>query len=194
MVMIKKEKETIKNFQKSTIQITRCKECKNPECEILYDRHHDQHFSYHCGTVIIQSQEYQLDYPADPYYWEKEFSKRRDRKRIRQEKEQITQKLKKWKQTYIITEKEIQLPDATLHDEKKLINLCKNKFFKIKKTNIKHQEEIIDIKYSIILKDKNEIKKIKQKEQKEKEEKEENENVRKNNKNIQRFRNRTKKR
>lgn len=190
--MIKKiEKETIKNFQKSTLQILRCKECTKDKCELLYDRHHDQHFSYHCGTVVYQSQDYLLEYRADPYYWEKEFSKRRENKRIKKEKQIIIKKLEKWKQNYILQEQEIQLPDATLHDEKKLIQLCKDKFFKIRKKNIKHNNEIIDIKYSIILKNKTEREKIKQKEKKEKEE---NENVKKNNKNIQRFRNRTKKR
>ena len=41
------------NFQKSQI-IIKCRDC-NRKCRIVYDRHHDEHFSKTCGLVIFQS-------------------------------------------------------------------------------------------------------------------------------------------
>ena len=41
-----------KNNQKSQI-VVKCKKC-NRRCRIVYDRHHDEHFSIKCGKVIMQ--------------------------------------------------------------------------------------------------------------------------------------------
>lgn len=64
------------NYQTSTLKI-KCKNCKK-ECQLLYDKHHDQVFSNTCGRVIIQSNNYLLDYQTDPLYWEKQYQKRQE--------------------------------------------------------------------------------------------------------------------
>lgn len=64
-------------FQESSITFKKCKGCKQ-DCQLLYDHHHDQHFSYTCGRVILQSNTYETNYTTDPYYWEKEYARRRE--------------------------------------------------------------------------------------------------------------------
>lgn len=69
------------NFQKSNLH-TKCKGCKKT-CTPLYDNHHDLHYSHTCGKIIMQSNKYHTKYTTDPYYWEKEYTKREEIKQLK---------------------------------------------------------------------------------------------------------------
>lgn len=70
------------NFEKSSIRFKKCTGCKK-NCKLLYDSHHDQHFSYTCGRVIMQSNTYETTYTTDPLYWEKLQQKRKETQDLR---------------------------------------------------------------------------------------------------------------
>lgn len=55
------------NFQKSQIVI-KCRGCHR-KCRILYDRHHDEHFSAACGRVVFQSGEWLVHDDDDFIKW-----------------------------------------------------------------------------------------------------------------------------
>lgn len=70
-------------YQKSNITFQKHKGCTR-DCQLLYDHHHDQHFSYTCGTVILEANTYTTEYTTDPYYWEKEYQRRREITELKQ--------------------------------------------------------------------------------------------------------------
>ena len=159
-----------RNFQKSTIKIKKCKNCKK-KCSLLYDHHHDEHFSEECGTVVMQAMDYLLEYRADPYYWEKEYARRAEQKKIQEEKEQIQKKLEDFQKKYTITEdQEIIIHNLQPTEEIKIIYLCKDTHFKLIRKNITKNGQLKETQYIIKQKNREEIQKMK-KEQQEKEEK-----------------------
>ena len=83
------------NFQKSSVTFKKCKNCRK-DCQLLYDSHHDLHFSYTCGRVILQSNKYEIEYNSDPLFWEKRIQQKREL----QEKRKIIHKLKELKINY----------------------------------------------------------------------------------------------
>ena len=107
------------NFQKSNLQ-TKCKGCKKT-CTPLYDHHHDLHFSYTCGKIIMQSSEFHIPYTTDPYYWEKEYTKRRE---IKQLKKIVTtlKELNKRKLTINIENRTITIHNKLNEDNTYIIN------------------------------------------------------------------------
>ena len=118
---------TIINYQKSNLTFKKCDDCKQETCNLLYDGHHDEHFSITCGTVIMQSNNYTLDYYTDPYYWEKEYSRRRELK----ERQKIISKLKELRKKTIIKDNgDIQILNPTPLDIDDLTYLCdKTEFY-----------------------------------------------------------------
>jgi len=48
-----------KNYQKSSIRKRKCPMC-DKKCNIVYDKHHDEHYSLTCGLVIIRNNQYQI--------------------------------------------------------------------------------------------------------------------------------------
>lgn len=156
-----------RNFQKSTIKIKKCKNCQR-KCSLLYDHHHDEHFSEKCGTVVMQAMDYLLEYRTDPCYWEKEYAHRRELKEIREEKEQIQKKLEDFNKKYTITEdQEIQIHNLQANEEIKIIYLCKDTHFKLIKKNITRNGQLKEIKYIIKQKNREEIQKMKKQVKKE---------------------------
>ena len=95
-------------FQHSEIKFKKCPGCKT-ECTLLYDRHHDQHYSKTCGRIILESNEYLLDYPADPQFWTKLKEKREEVKTLKK----IIQLLKEYEQEYQIKDNTIIIPTLT---------------------------------------------------------------------------------
>ena len=159
-----------RNFQKSTIKIKKCKNCQR-KCSLLYDHHHDEHFSEKCGTVVMQAMDYLLEYRTDPCYWEKEYAHRRELKEIQKEKEQIQKKLEDFNKKYTITkDQEIQIHNLQANEKIKIIYLCKDTHFKLIKKNITQNGQLKEIKYIIKQKNREEIQKMK-KEQAQKEKK-----------------------
>lgn len=123
---------TIINFQSSALSFTKCKDCTREECELVYDHHHDQHFGLNCGTVIMQSNSYLIDYYSDPLYWEKEYTRRRELKQLKR----IYNELKelKLKKLEVNTEElTIQIKDQIDETTIYLINKrCRDTDFTIK--------------------------------------------------------------
>ena len=107
------------NYQKSNITFKKCANCKK-DCRLLYDSHHDQHFSYTCGKIIIESNTYTTEYTTNPYYWEKEYQRRKE---IKQLKKIITtlKELKKKKLTINIEKQTIVIHHTLNEDHKYLI-------------------------------------------------------------------------
>ena len=129
---------TIINYQKSNLTFKKCEDCKNEDCNLLYDGHHDEHFSITCGTVIMQSNNYTLEYYTDPYYWEKEYARRRELK----ERQKIIAKLKELRKKIIIHDNgDIQILNLTPLDKDDLTYLCdKTEFFTFTETK-KHPQD-----------------------------------------------------
>ena len=71
-----------KNFQKSSIRKPRCKNCSfDKKCEIVYDKHHDEHFSLTCGLVVMENNVYALDYYVNSEkFWLEHISKHKQTK------------------------------------------------------------------------------------------------------------------
>ena len=62
-------------FQKSSVIKPRCKGCEK-KCVIVYDRHHDHHFSATCGLIIMENNIYQIDYETNPEKFWREMRRR----------------------------------------------------------------------------------------------------------------------
>jgi ribosomal protein S27E len=119
------------NYQESNITFKKCKECKNNTCQLLYDHHHDQHFSYTCGKVIIQSNTYEAEYYTDPHYWTKQYQRRQQ---IKQLKKIITtlKELKKKKLTINLKTMTIIIHHTLNEDHKYLIQRsCRDTDFEL---------------------------------------------------------------
>ena len=102
----------------------------------------------------MQAMDYLLEYRTDPCYWEKEYSKRRERKQIKKEKENIQKKLIDFKKTYEIKDNNIHILDLKPSEEIKIIYLCKDTHFKLIRKNITNTDgELKDTQY--IIKQKN---------------------------------------
>lgn len=126
------------NFQKSNLH-TKCKGCEKT-CTLLYDNHHDQHFSYTCGKIIMQSNEYHAPYTTDPYYWEKQYQKRRE---IQQLKKIATtlRELNKKKLTINIENRTITIHHTLNEDHQyKIERACRDTDFELIKN---HENEYI---------------------------------------------------
>lgn len=52
------------NFQRGLLGSPNCRGC-NRDCEIVYDRHHDQFFSLTCGVVVMEMGEFVVPYFDD---------------------------------------------------------------------------------------------------------------------------------
>ena len=114
------------NYPKSQMNI-KCKNCKQ-NCELVYDHHHDQTYSTTCGIVIIQSNNIEINYPADPLYWEKQKEKREEIKKLKQ----IIAKLKEYEIPYATNEEnEIIIPSMTPQEQLIIKNLSEELEYKI---------------------------------------------------------------
>lgn len=144
------------NYQQSNIRVKKCKDCTQTECTKLYDHHHDLHYSETCGTVILQSNTYHVDYYSDPDYWEKQYQKREEAKQKREIIKVIQEELGI---NYQIHEDgTIQLPNLTSKQINRLTYLCEGTPFKLTPVQI-HDENntYLGLKY-IIKKEKKENK------------------------------------
>lgn len=72
----------IKNFQKSSVHKPKCKDCAfNKKCEIVYDKHHDEHFSLTCGLVVMENNIYAIDfYSNGERFWLEHINKHKQSK------------------------------------------------------------------------------------------------------------------
>lgn len=50
------------NFQRGLLPSPKCKGCED-NCIVLYDSHHDQYFSATCGLVIMEQNQFLVEYP-----------------------------------------------------------------------------------------------------------------------------------
>lgn len=108
-------------FQISNLTFNKCEDCRNQTCTILYDQHHDLHFSHTCGKVIMQSGNYHIEYTTNPYYWENEYQRRRDIQELKAILHQLKE-LKKKTITINIEEMTIHIQDPLTEDDIYLIN------------------------------------------------------------------------
>ena len=122
-------------FQISNLTVNKCTDCTNTTCTILYDRHHDLHFSHTCGKVIMQSGYYHIEYTTNPYYWENEYQRRREI----QELKTILHQLKELKKKHLeinIKEMTITIHDPLTEDDTYLIERsCRDTSFKLTEHN-----------------------------------------------------------
>lgn len=89
-----KRKHPYYNFRQSNLSYKRQTPCQK-NCEILYDQHHDQYFCLTCGTIILQSNEYETEYYSDPQFWQKLKEKRKKAKEEKEKQKHLKQKNKK---------------------------------------------------------------------------------------------------
>ena len=126
------------NYQKSTLKI-KCKNCKNDNCTLLYDKHHDQVFSDTCCRVIIQSNNYLLEYWTDPLYWEKQYQKRLEIKQKKQILKVIQEELQ-LKYKINPDNGELQILQYLNHREiNRLTYLCENTVFELIENKNNHR-------------------------------------------------------
>ena len=85
------------NFRQSNLSYKREKHCQK-NCDIVYDQHHDQYFCITCGTIILQSNEYETEYYSDPLFWQKLKEKREKAKEEKEKAKTEKQKQKRLKQ------------------------------------------------------------------------------------------------
>ena len=69
------------NFQRGLLSSPRCKGCKE-DCVVLYDSHHDQYFSENCGLVIMEQNQFLINYPVF-YHYKKQKNKNSDEDKLK---------------------------------------------------------------------------------------------------------------
>lgn len=74
--MVSLQKLNTEKFQKSSVIKPKCPNCKK-KCIIVYDKHHDHHFSITCGLVIMENNIYQIDYEVNPEKFWRDMKQRR---------------------------------------------------------------------------------------------------------------------